>query len=91
MVSETSETYNSITKPYIDSIPKEKLEWVYNILEQYCVFSTAKLSFVHMCFHLCSKSESERIILEDSDSKQGFILLPDFKWSNTNDVGASWV
>ncbi|RLN97011.1 hypothetical protein BBJ28_00016627 [Nothophytophthora sp. Chile5] len=34
MVVETKEAYRKITKPHIDSIPAEKLEWVYNILEQ---------------------------------------------------------
>ncbi|KAJ8577222.1 hypothetical protein ON010_g1987 [Phytophthora cinnamomi] len=34
MVVETKEAYRMITKPYIDSIPPENIEWVYNILEQ---------------------------------------------------------
>lgn len=35
MVVETKEAYNQVTKTYIDSIPREKIEWVYNILERY--------------------------------------------------------
>lgn len=35
MVVETQEIYEKITRPYIESIPAEKIEWVYNILEQY--------------------------------------------------------
>ncbi|KAE8979621.1 hypothetical protein PR002_g24371 [Phytophthora rubi] len=62
MVVETKEAYRMITKPYIDSIPPENIEWVYNILEH--------------------KSESERIIFEDSHPRNGFVLLPDFKWSD---------
>ncbi|TDH65392.1 hypothetical protein CCR75_003914 [Bremia lactucae] len=34
MVVETKETYRMITKPFIDSIPAENIEWVYNILDQ---------------------------------------------------------
>jgi m7GpppX diphosphatase len=34
MVVETKEAYRMITKPFIDSIPAENLEWVYNILDQ---------------------------------------------------------
>ncbi|EGZ16011.1 hypothetical protein PHYSODRAFT_560555 [Phytophthora sojae] len=62
IVVETKEAYRMITKPYIDSIPPENIEWVYNILEH--------------------KSESERIIFEDSHPRNGFLLLPDFKWSD---------
>ncbi|KAG6610021.1 m7GpppX diphosphatase [Phytophthora cinnamomi] len=62
MVVETKAVYGAITKPFIDSIPAEKIEWVYNILEH--------------------KSESERIIYEDASPRDGFILLPDFKWSD---------
>ncbi|OWZ13939.1 Scavenger mRNA-decapping enzyme DcpS [Phytophthora megakarya] len=62
MVVETKEAYRMITKPYIDSIPAENIEWVYNILEH--------------------KSETERIIFEDKHPRNGFILLPDFKWSD---------
>ncbi|KAE8911757.1 hypothetical protein PF005_g2955 [Phytophthora fragariae] len=64
MVVETKEAYRMITKPYIDSIPPENIEWVYNILEH--------------------KSESERIIFEDSHPRNGFVLLPDFKWSDSS-------
>lgn len=35
MVVETQHVYEQITLPYIESIPKEKIEWVYNILDQY--------------------------------------------------------
>ncbi|CAI5746713.1 unnamed protein product [Peronospora destructor] len=62
MVVETKEAYRMITKPFIDSIPAENIEWVYNILEH--------------------KSETERIIYEDTDPCNGFMLLPDFKWSD---------
>ncbi|POM64222.1 Scavenger mRNA-decapping enzyme DcpS [Phytophthora palmivora] len=62
MVVETKEAYRMITKPFIDSIPVENIEWVYNILEH--------------------KSETERIIFENTHSRNGFILLPDFKWSD---------
>lgn len=34
----------------------------------------------------CSKKESERIVFEDPDPKTGFILLPDFKWTDTTKV-----
>ncbi|KAI9908979.1 hypothetical protein PsorP6_014722 [Peronosclerospora sorghi] len=34
MVVETKEAYRKITKPYIDSIPPDSIDWVYNILEQ---------------------------------------------------------
>ncbi|KAG1711084.1 hypothetical protein DVH05_013800 [Phytophthora capsici] len=47
MVVETKEIYQTITKPFIDSVPSEKIEWIYNILDH--------------------KSESERIIYEDTD------------------------
>lgn len=30
------------------------------------------------------KKESERIVLEDADAENGFILLPDMKWDGTN-------
>ncbi|KAG7398161.1 hypothetical protein PHYBOEH_011570 [Phytophthora boehmeriae] len=66
MVVETKETFWTITKPFIGSIPTESLEWVYNILEH--------------------KSETERIIFEDSDLRDGFILLPDFKWSDQSNL-----
>ncbi|KAF4320119.1 hypothetical protein JM18_002021 [Phytophthora kernoviae] len=68
MVVETKETYWTITKPFIDSIPTESLEWVYNILDH--------------------KSETERIIYEDSDPRNGFVLLPDFKWSDPSNLGS---
>lgn len=66
MVVETKEAYRMITKPFIDNIPKEKIEWVYNILEH--------------------KSETERIIYEDPHPRHGFILLPDFKWSDPSNL-----
>ncbi|KUF76954.1 m7GpppX diphosphatase [Phytophthora nicotianae] len=69
MVVETKETYQTITKPYIDSIPVENIEWVYNILDH--------------------KSETERVICEDADPRDGFILLPDFKWSDPSNVRAA--
>ncbi|KAL3671715.1 hypothetical protein V7S43_003625 [Phytophthora oleae] len=62
MVVETKEAYRMITKPFIDSIPAENIEWVYNILDH--------------------KSETERIIFEDTHPRNGFVLLPDFKWSD---------
>ncbi|OWZ13943.1 Scavenger mRNA-decapping enzyme DcpS [Phytophthora megakarya] len=34
MVVETKATYQTITKPFIENIPVEKMEWVYNILDQ---------------------------------------------------------
>ncbi|KAI9914410.1 hypothetical protein PsorP6_008354 [Peronosclerospora sorghi] len=34
VVVETKEAYRKITKPYIDSIPPDSIDWVYNILEQ---------------------------------------------------------
>ncbi|KAI9895730.1 hypothetical protein PsorP6_018749 [Peronosclerospora sorghi] len=34
MVVETKEAYRKITNPYIDSIPPDSIDWVYNILEQ---------------------------------------------------------
>ncbi|ETM47722.1 hypothetical protein PPTG_10882 [Phytophthora nicotianae INRA-310] len=34
MVVETKEAYRMITKPFIDSIPAENIDWVYNILDQ---------------------------------------------------------
>ncbi|KAF4320120.1 hypothetical protein BBO99_00002449 [Phytophthora kernoviae] len=66
MVVETKEAYRMITKPYIDNIPAEKIEWVYNILDH--------------------KSETERIIYEDSHPRNGFVLLPDFKWSDPSNL-----
>ncbi|KAL4164899.1 hypothetical protein KRP22_003640 [Phytophthora ramorum] len=62
MVVETKDAYRMITKPFIDSIPAENIEWVYNILDH--------------------KSETERIIYEDPHHRNGFVLLPDFKWSD---------
>lgn len=35
MAVETKQVYQQITRPFIEAIPKEKIEWVYNILEQY--------------------------------------------------------
>ncbi|KAG2769403.1 hypothetical protein PC129_g4974 [Phytophthora cactorum] len=66
MVVETKETYQTITKPFIDSIPAENIEWVYNILDH--------------------KSETERVIYEDTNPRDGFILLPDFKWSDPSNL-----
>ncbi|CAD6564522.1 MAG: hypothetical protein TREMPRED_005400 [Tremellales sp. Tagirdzhanova-0007] len=33
MVRETPEIYEAVVRPYIDSFPPERLEWVYNILD----------------------------------------------------------
>ncbi|KAF0717327.1 Aste57867_2358 [Aphanomyces stellatus] len=33
MAVETKEVYETITRPYIESIPADKIQWVYNILE----------------------------------------------------------
>ena len=33
-VPETPEMYDAIVKPYIDSIPASRIQWVYNILEK---------------------------------------------------------
>ncbi|KAG6977255.1 hypothetical protein JG688_00000522 [Phytophthora aleatoria] len=66
MVVETKETYQTITKPFIDSIPAENIEWVHNILDH--------------------KSETERVIYEDTNPRDGFILLPDFKWSDPSNL-----
>ncbi|TMW56380.1 hypothetical protein Poli38472_006390 [Pythium oligandrum] len=66
MVTETKALYEQVTRPYIESIPAEKIEWVYNILEH--------------------KTESERIVYEDTHPTNGFILLPDFKWSDPSNL-----
>ncbi|KAJ0408012.1 hypothetical protein P43SY_000216 [Pythium insidiosum] len=66
MVVETKQVYDEITEPFIASLPKEKIEWVYNILDH--------------------KTESERIIFEDADPVTGFILIPDFKWSDVTNL-----
>ena len=34
MVKETAEIYRSITKPWVESQPPERIQWVYNILEK---------------------------------------------------------
>ncbi|OWZ02604.1 Scavenger mRNA-decapping enzyme DcpS, partial [Phytophthora megakarya] len=68
MVVETKATYQTITKPFIENIPVEKMEWVYNILDH--------------------KSEVERIIYEDPHPRNGFILVPDFKWSDQSNLGS---
>ncbi|EJU06124.1 scavenger mRNA decapping enzyme [Dacryopinax primogenitus] len=33
MVHETPEVYRSVVLPYIDALPRERIQWVYNILE----------------------------------------------------------
>ena len=33
-VVETPEVYERIVRPYIDSIPASRIQWVYNILEK---------------------------------------------------------
>lgn len=35
MVVETPAIYELVTRPFIESLPADKIEWVYNILEQY--------------------------------------------------------
>lgn len=35
MVVETQSVYERITRPFIESVPREKTEWVDNILAQY--------------------------------------------------------
>ncbi|EEY57720.1 uncharacterized protein PITG_00288 [Phytophthora infestans T30-4] len=56
MVVETKETYQTITKPFIVSIPAENID------------------------------ETERVIYEDMSPRDGFILLPDFKWSDPSNL-----
>lgn len=46
MVVETQAIYERITRPYIESIPAEKIEWVYNILEQYVALFVVSLIFI---------------------------------------------
>ncbi|KDO27019.1 hypothetical protein SPRG_07731 [Saprolegnia parasitica CBS 223.65] len=33
-VTETQSLYETVTRPYIESIPKDKIQWVYNILDR---------------------------------------------------------
>lgn len=43
MVVETPAVYELVTRPFIESLPVEKIEWVYNILEQYVRNVTGQL------------------------------------------------
>ncbi|KAJ2849385.1 hypothetical protein GGI22_005545, partial [Coemansia erecta] len=60
----TPQLYSQITRPYIESQPASRIQWVYNILSK--------------------KTESERIIFEDPDPVNGFVILPDLKWDASN-------
>ncbi|XP_014214909.1 m7GpppX diphosphatase [Copidosoma floridanum] len=62
MVNETYETYENITKPFLEA-NNFSLQWVDNILAH--------------------KAEFEKIIYEDSDPDNGFIMLPDLKWDGS--------
>ena len=60
IITESYEAYQTIVAPYIESIPRERLAWVHNILD--------------------GKAESDRIIFQDNDPVDGFILLPGISW-----------
>lgn len=49
MVVETKEAYQQITKTHIDSIPRESIEWVYNILDR-CVTHSCSSNFIPVIF-----------------------------------------
>jgi m7GpppX diphosphatase len=90
VVVETQELYERVTRIFIRTSPKEKIEWVYNILDQY-VAAGKGLEFKGFLtdeevLPPCSRTESERIVFEDTHPTNGFILLPDFKWSDTSNV-----
>jgi m7GpppX diphosphatase len=63
LVEETPDMYKAVTEPYIQSMPKAAIAWVYNILEK--------------------KKEVDRLIFDDSDPEQGFMLHPDLKWDQS--------
>ncbi|OQS06753.1 scavenger mRNA-decapping enzyme DcpS [Thraustotheca clavata] len=65
-VVETQEVYEKVTLPYIQSIPEDKIQWVYNILD--------------------GTQEAEKIILQDKDPSNGFLLLPDTKWARSSHI-----
>jgi m7GpppX diphosphatase len=46
---ETKAVYNDVTFPYIESIPADKMQWVYNILERYVVDSFRASIFETKC------------------------------------------
>ncbi|CAG8560746.1 1982_t:CDS:10, partial [Ambispora leptoticha] len=57
LINETPSIYQQVVKPFIESIPASRIEWVYNILSK--------------------KKEAEKILLEEENDENGFILLPD--------------
>ena len=56
-VLETPELYERIVRPYIDSIPKSRIQWVYNILEKKVSCHLTKQSVpchnTTTCHHAC--------------------------------------
>ena len=59
-LKETKEKYQTVTKPFIDQTPENRIKWVYNILNR--------------------SSVNETYLYENSDPKQGFVLVTDLKF-----------
>ncbi|RHY36614.1 hypothetical protein DYB34_005430 [Aphanomyces astaci] len=79
MAVETQAVYEDITLPYIESIPTDKIQWVYNILERYYRYSIYRPRYGDV--DGIRTSETDKLLLEDRDAKTGFVLLPDTKWN----------
>ena len=57
-VAETPDMYATVVRPYIDSIPASRIQWVYNILEK----KVNALSYLHplVCAHCVPGRVHER-------------------------------
>jgi len=75
-VRETSERYEKVTKPYIDSIPPKDVQWVHNIVDN------VKPDGIAECYDIQEEKVREKVIFSDPDPQTGFALLVDFKWKS---------
>ncbi|KAI7833058.1 HIT-like domain-containing protein [Kickxella alabastrina] len=78
------------TQKHIDKYRRQQCKWVSETPEKYATITRPFIdaqpaSRLQWVYNILSKQvESERIVFEDADPENGFIILPDLKWDATN-------
>ncbi|KAJ2359815.1 hypothetical protein IW150_007681, partial [Coemansia sp. RSA 2607] len=78
------------TQKHIDKHRRQERMWINETPEQYFKITQPFIesqpqSRIQWVYNILSKQvESERIVFEDADPENGFIILPDLKWDVSN-------
>ena len=78
LIEETAEIYKSVTLPHIQEskFDNQVMSWKFALQ-----FLTADFYFWQWVYNILEhKKEADRIVFEDPDPINGFILIPDLKW-----------